>query len=90
MYFLILRPQRRQMKERQEMLANISRNDTVVTGGGIVGRVTKVIDDNELELEIAKDTKIRAMRSLVAEVRVGSLHATAEIRRRLGLTPGMV
>ncbi|MCP4070614.1 MAG: preprotein translocase subunit YajC [Hyphomicrobiales bacterium] len=80
MYFLILRPQRKQMKERQEMLANISRNDTVVTGGGIVGRVTKVIDDHELEVEIAKDTKVRAMRSLVAEVRVKGQVATAAKR----------
>ncbi len=78
MYFLILRPQRKQMKARQEMLANISRNDTVVTGGGIVGRVTKVIDDHELEVEIAKDTKVRAMRSLVAEVRVKGQVATAK------------
>lgn len=69
MYFLILRPQRRQMKDREAMLANIRRNDTVVTGGGIVGKVTKLIDDNELEIEIAKDTKIRAMRSMVADVR---------------------
>ena len=68
MYFLILRPQRRQMKERANMLANIRRSDTVVTGGGIIGKVTKVIDDNELEVEIAKDTKIRTMRSLVADV----------------------
>jgi preprotein translocase subunit YajC len=68
MYFLILRPQRKQMKERQAMLANIKRNDTIVTGGGIVGKVTKVIDDNQLEVEIAKDTKIKAMRSLVADV----------------------
>ena len=70
MYFLILRPQRRQMKEREAMLINIRRGDTIVTGGGIVGKVTKVIDDHELEVEIAKETKIRAMRSLVAEVRV--------------------
>ena len=51
MYFLILRPQRRQMKAREEMLGNIRRNDTVVTGGGIVGKVTKVVDDNLLEVE---------------------------------------
>lgn len=70
MYFLILRPQRRQMKAREAMLAGIKRNDTIVTGGGIVGKVTKVIDDHELEIEISKDTKIRTVRSLVADVRV--------------------
>ncbi len=70
MYFLILRPQRRQMKAREEMLGNIRRNDTVVTGGGIVGKVTKVVDDNILEVEIAPGTKIRTMRSMVADVQV--------------------
>jgi len=70
MYFLILRPQRRQMKTREAMLGNIRRNDTIVTGGGIVGKVTKVIDDHELEVEISKGIKIRTVRSLVADVRV--------------------
>ena len=69
-YFLLIRPQRKQMSERKEMLANIRRNDTIVTGGGVVGKVTKVIDDNEVEVEIAKDVKVRVMRSLVADVRV--------------------
>src|SRR5689334_1516704 len=49
MYFLLIRPQRAQLKKRQEMLAAVRRGDTVVTGGGFVGKVTKVIDDNELE-----------------------------------------
>ena len=77
MYFLILRPQRRQMKERKTMLENIRRSDTIVTGGGIVGKVTKVIDDNELEVEIARETKIRVVRSLVADVWVKGEAATA-------------
>ena len=71
MYFLILRPQQKQMKARQEMLANIRRNDTVVTGGGMVGKVTKVYDDvGEIEVEIAANTKVRVLRSMVADVRV--------------------
>ncbi len=70
MYFLIIRPQRKQMKERAAMLEAVRRNDTVVTGGGIVGKVTKVIDDGELEVEIAQGTKIRVMRSMLADVRV--------------------
>src|SRR5690606_38579982 len=49
MYFLIIRPQRQQMKKRAEMLSNVRRGDTVITGGGLVGKVTKVINDNELE-----------------------------------------
>lgn len=70
MYFLIIRPQRKAMKERAAMLEAVRRNDTVVTGGGIVGKVTKVIDDNELEVEIAPGTKIRALRSMLTDVRV--------------------
>jgi preprotein translocase subunit YajC len=69
MYFLILRPQRQQMKRREEMLKQIRRGDTVVTNGGIVGKVTKVIDDAEVELQIAEGVKVRAVRSLIAEVR---------------------
>ena len=69
MYFLILRPQRQQAKRREEMLKAIRRGDTVVTNGGIVGKVTKVVDDSEVELQIAEGVKVRAMRSLIAEVR---------------------
>jgi preprotein translocase subunit YajC len=69
MYFLILRPQRQQAKRREEMLKAVRRGDTVVTNGGIVGKVTKVVDDNEVELQIAEGVKVRAVRSLIAEVR---------------------
>jgi len=70
MYFLIIRPQRTQMKKRQEMLSQVRRGDTVVTGGGIVGKVQKVVDDNELEVEIAEGVRIRVMRSTLMDVRV--------------------
>ena len=69
MYFLILRPQRQQAKRREEMLKAIRRGDSVVTNGGIIGKVTKVVDDNEVELQIADGVKVRALRSLIAEVR---------------------
>ncbi|MFB2553665.1 preprotein translocase subunit YajC [Ensifer soli] len=70
MYFLIIRPQRAQMKKRAEILKNIRRGDQVVTGGGIIGKVTKVVDDTELEVEIAEGIKTRVVRSAVSEVRV--------------------
>jgi preprotein translocase subunit YajC len=70
MYFQIIRPQRAALKRREELLKNIRRGDQVVTGGGIVGKVTKVIDDGELEVEIADGIKIRVVRSGVTEVRV--------------------
>ena len=69
MYFLIIRPQRTQLKKRQEMLGAVRRGDTVVTGGGFVGKVTKVIDDNELEIDLG-GTKVTALRSTIADVRV--------------------
>lgn len=70
MWFLIIRPQRQQQKKRQEMLNNIRRGDQVITGGGITGKVTKVIDDSEIEVEIADGLRVRVMRALLAEVRV--------------------
>ena len=69
MYFLILRPQRQQAKRREDMLKAIRRGDTVVTNGGILGKVTKVVDDSEVELQIADGVKVRALRSLIADVR---------------------
>lgn len=70
MYFLIIRPQRAAMKRREELLKNIRRGDQVVTGGGIVGKVTKVVDDKELEVELAEGIKVRVVRSGITEVRV--------------------
>ena len=72
MYFLIIRPQRQQMRRREEMLKAIRRNDSVVTNGGLIGKVTKVIDDNEVEVQIADGIKVRVQRSLIFEVRAKS------------------
>ena len=79
MYFLIIRPQRAQMKQRQEMLNAVRRGDTVVTGGGIVGRVTKVFDESgEVEVEIADGIRIRALRSTLADIRSKGTDTTSE------------
>ena len=69
MYFLIIRPQRATIKKRGEMLAAIRRGDTVVTGGGLVGKVTKA-SDNELEVDLGGGTKVTALRATIADVRV--------------------
>ena len=69
MYFLILRPQQKRVKLHQEMVKNVRRGDTVITNGGLIGRVTKVIDDNEIEVEIADEVRVRQMRSMIGEVR---------------------
>lgn len=69
-YFLLIRPQRAQAKKRDDILKNIRRGDQIVTGGGIVGKVVKVVDDKELDVEIAENVKVRVVRSAITEVRV--------------------
>lgn len=69
MYFLILRPQQKRVKSHQEMVKNVRRGDTVITNGGLVGKVTKVIDDDQIEVEIADGVRIRQMRQMVSDVR---------------------
>lgn len=69
-YFLLLRPQQLRVKQHREMVANIRRGDTVVTSGGIIGKVTKVRDENEIEVEIAENTRVRVIKGTVSEVRV--------------------
>ncbi len=69
MYFLILRPQQKRVKLHQEMVKNVRRGDTVVTTGGLVGKVTKVVDDDQIEVEIADGVRIRQMRQMLSDVR---------------------
>ena len=67
-YFLLIRPQQKKAKVHREMLGAISRGDRVITGGGIMGKVTKVVNDQELAVEIAEGIKVRVQRSMVAGV----------------------
>jgi preprotein translocase subunit YajC len=69
MYFLMIRPQQKRQKEHQEMIKNVRRGDQVVMSGGLIGKVSKVTDDNELELEIADNVKVRVSRTAIADVR---------------------
>jgi preprotein translocase subunit YajC len=69
MYFLIIRPQRQKAQRHRDMVANLRRGDTVVTAGGLIGKVSKVVDENELQLEVADGVKVRLVRGMVAEVR---------------------
>jgi preprotein translocase subunit YajC len=69
MYFLILRPQQKRVKQHAEMVKNVRKGDTVITSGGMVGRVTKVVDDDQLEIEIADGVRIRQVRAMVSDVR---------------------
>ena len=69
MYFLVLRPQQQRVKQHQQMVKALRRGDTVVTNGGLVGKVTKVVDDDQVEVEISDGVRVRQMRSMVSEVR---------------------
>lgn len=68
-YFLLIRPQQKKMKEHQEMLKKVGKGDTVITSGGLIGRVVKVIDDNELQVEIGENVKVRVLRTGISDVR---------------------
>jgi preprotein translocase subunit YajC len=69
MYFLILRPQQQKVKQHQAMVKALRRGDTVITSGGLVAKVTKVVDDDQIEVEIADGVRVRQMRSMVSDVR---------------------
>ncbi|MDB4053563.1 preprotein translocase subunit YajC [Octadecabacter sp.] len=68
MYFLLIRPQQTKLKQHQEMVAALRRGDQVVTQGGMIGKVSKVKDDTEVEVEIADGVKVRVVRSTIAQV----------------------
>jgi preprotein translocase subunit YajC len=69
MYFLILRPQQRRAKDQRDMVKAARRGDTIVTTGGLIGKITKATDDGEVEVEIAQNVRVRVARSGIAEVR---------------------
>lgn len=70
-WFLLIRPQRQAARRHEEKLAAIRRNDTIITNGGLVGKVTKIMEDSgELEVSIAPDVRVRVIRSMIADVRV--------------------
>ncbi|MEO1135476.1 MAG: preprotein translocase subunit YajC [Pseudomonadota bacterium] len=68
-YFLLIRPQMTARKKHMEMVSNVRRSDVVVTQGGIVGKVTKVLDDNEIMVEIAENVTVKVVKSTLSDVR---------------------
>ena len=69
MYFLLLRPQQKKQKAHQDMIGAVRRGDTVVSTGGLIGRVTKATDATEVEFEIAPNVRVRLARAMISEVR---------------------
>ncbi len=68
MYFLVIRPQQMRQKKHANMIATLSRGDNVVTAGGLHGKVTKVVSDSELQVEIAQGVRVKIERATVANV----------------------
>jgi preprotein translocase subunit YajC len=68
-YFLLIRPQQQRAKKHQEMVNAVRRGDSVVTAGGLVGRVAKVKDDGEILVEVAENVQVRVIKSTLSDVR---------------------
>jgi preprotein translocase subunit YajC len=69
-YFLLIRPQQKRVKDHQELIKAVRRGDTVVTSGGLVGKVTKANEgDAEIEVEIADGVRVRVVRGMISDVR---------------------
>ena len=68
-YIIVIRPQQRRQKEQQSQLKNIRRGDMVVTASGFIGKVVKIVDDKEFEIELSPNVRCRMLRSAITEVR---------------------
>ena len=68
MYFIIIRPQQKKAKEHNKMVSELKRGDQVLTQGGIIGKITKVKDESEIEVEIASNTKVRMIKSTIVNI----------------------
>ena len=66
-YFLLIRPQQRRIKDHQKMVSDVKVRDTAITSGGLIGKVTKV-EDNQVEMEIAPNVKVRVVKSMLSDV----------------------
>ncbi len=68
MYFLLIRPQQKKVKEHQAMVDGLRRGDQVITQGGLIGKVVKVKEDGEIEVELAENVKVRVVKATIAQV----------------------
>ena len=76
MYFLLIRPQQQKAKQHQKMVEALRRGDQVITQGGLIGKVLKVKDDNEIEVELSEGVKVRVVQSTIAkDVRIRVLRS---------------
>lgn len=84
MYFLVLRPQQQRVKAHQQMVSAVKRGDVVVTGGGIIGKVVKVLENDEVMVEIADEVRIRVVKTTIADVRSKSEPVASDSKSKSG------
>jgi len=68
-YYFVIRPQQQRQDQHKQLIANVRRGDTIVTTGGIIGKVIRVVDDNEVQVEIADGVRVRLLRQMISDVR---------------------
>ncbi|MDG2186672.1 MAG: preprotein translocase subunit YajC [Hyphomicrobiales bacterium] len=68
-YFLILRPQQKRVKAHKEMIDNLRKGDSIITQGGLVGKISKVTNDHEIEVEIADNVKVKVIRGMISDLK---------------------
>jgi preprotein translocase subunit YajC len=81
-YFLLIRPQQRKAKEHKALLASVRRGDRIITGGGILGLVTKVVDEHHVQVEIAEGVRVKVVKSTIADIPSRTAPAQAAGARR--------
>jgi preprotein translocase subunit YajC len=69
LYFLMIRPQQKRLREHQNLVSSLRRGDVVVTAGGLIGKIDRLVDENEAIIEIGEGVKVRVVRSLITDVR---------------------
>ena len=67
-YFLLIRPQQKKVREHKAMIDAVGRGDTVITGGGLIGKVVRVLEDDKAEVEIADNVTIKIIKSSISAV----------------------
>ena len=67
-YFFLIRPQQKKAQQQRDLLLSLRRGDRIITSGGVIGVITKVVNDQELQVEIADNVRVRVIRSMVSDV----------------------
>ena len=64
-YFFLIRPQQKKIKDHKQMVSSLKRGDEVVTSGGIIGRIERVLDDDKVDLSVSENVNIQVIKSTI-------------------------